>query len=195
VARSAPRRPRYAAAPRASRRELASRRRERRAAWSDRVPYRGPARNPVRNPLPNPLRSGFRRIRSGFAGGGWRAIRQAGPHHGSPIDTRPADEAALAPRLASPPGMTRPSLARLRATAPVRRTPGGLWILTRHADVAAVLRNQRFGREGFERYFGMGGGSAATSAGDGLTHASCPATTGSRCSSATRRTTRGSATR
>ena len=46
--------------------------------------------------------------------------------------------------------------------------------------MAAVLRNQRFGHEGFERYFGMGGGSAATSAGDGLTHASCPATGGHR---------------
>jgi cytochrome P450 len=43
--------------------------------------------------------------------------------------------------------------ARLRAEDPIHRTPEGLWILTRYADVSAVLRDPRFGREGFERYF------------------------------------------
>lgn len=61
-----------------------------------------------------------------------------------------------------------PLYARLRTEDPIHRTPHGLWILTRYADVAAVLRDSRFGREGFERHFGMGGGSTANGASDGL---------------------------
>lgn len=34
---------------------------------------------------------------------------------------------------------------RLRETSPVHRTPGGLWVLTRQRDCAAVLRDPRFG--------------------------------------------------
>ena len=49
--------------------------------------------------------------------------------------------------------------ARLRAEDPVHRTPHGLWVLTRYADVSAVLRDPRFGREGFERHFPTDGGS------------------------------------
>jgi cytochrome P450 len=64
-----------------------------------------------------------------------------------------------------------PVYARLRAEDPVHRTPHGLWILTRYADVAAVLRDPRFGREGFERHFGTGGGSSASGASDGLADA------------------------
>jgi cytochrome P450 len=45
--------------------------------------------------------------------------------------------------------------ARLRAEDPIHRTPHGLWVLTRYADVAAVLRDPRFGREGFDRHFGL----------------------------------------
>lgn len=48
--------------------------------------------------------------------------------------------------------------ARLRAEDPVHRTPHGLWVLTRYADVSAVLRDPRFGREGFERHFPTDGG-------------------------------------
>jgi cytochrome P450 len=48
-----------------------------------------------------------------------------------------------------------PAYARLRAEDPIHRTLEGLWILTRYGDVAAVLRDPRFGREGFERYFGV----------------------------------------
>jgi hypothetical protein len=43
--------------------------------------------------------------------------------------------------------------ARLRTEDPIHRTREGLWILTRHADVAAILRDSWFGREGFERHF------------------------------------------
>ncbi len=50
------------------------------------------------------------------------------------------------------------SYARLRMEDPVHRTPQGLWVLTRYADVATVLRDQRFGREGFERHFPTDGG-------------------------------------
>jgi cytochrome P450 len=57
-------------------------------------------------------------------------------------------------------GVTDPyaTYARLRAEDPIHRTPHGLWILTRYADVAAVLRDPRFGREGFERHFPPEGG-------------------------------------
>jgi cytochrome P450 len=53
-----------------------------------------------------------------------------------------------------------PIYARLRAEDPIHRTPHGLWVLTRYSDVAAVLRDPRFGREGFERYFGPDGSNA-----------------------------------
>jgi cytochrome P450 len=49
-----------------------------------------------------------------------------------------------------------PVYARLRAEDPIHRTSHGLWVLTRYADVSAVLRDPRFGREGFERHFTAG---------------------------------------
>jgi cytochrome P450 len=70
--------------------------------------------------------------------------------------------------------------ARLRAEDPVHRRPHGLWILTRYADVAAVLRDPRFGREGFERHFGTGGGSTANGACSGLADAARLETGGHR---------------
>jgi pimeloyl-[acyl-carrier protein] synthase len=64
-----------------------------------------------------------------------------------------------------------PLYARIRTEDPMRRTPHGLWVLTRHADVAAVLRDPKFGREGFERHFGAGGGPNGSSRCRGLTGA------------------------
>ena len=92
-------------------------------------------------------------------------------------------------------GLTDPygCYRQLREHDPVHRTRHGLWVLTRHADVAAVLRDPRFGREGFERHFGMGGGSSGTSAGDGLADAA--RRTGSGCSRGMPTWLRSSATR
>ena len=71
-------------------------------------------------------------------------------------------------------GLTDPygCYRQLREHDPVHRTRHGLWVLTRHADVAAVLRDPRFGREGFERHFGTGGGSTASDPSDGRLEAS-----------------------
>jgi hypothetical protein len=97
------------AAARASRRDVAARRWARRAART--IPVRVAAQRGIRSVIRSPIRSGAdsERIRSGFAGGGLRATRPARPHHGSPIDARPAEVAALALGLPSPPRMTRPS--------------------------------------------------------------------------------------
>jgi hypothetical protein len=43
-----------------------------------------------------------------------------------------------------------PTYDRLRVEDPVHRTQMGLWILTRYDDVALVLRDPRFSRDGFE---------------------------------------------
>src|SRR5262245_9611530 len=53
-----------------------------------------------------------------------------------------------------------PLYARLRTEKPIHCTSRGLWVLTRHSDVAAVLRDVRFGREGFERHFATDSSSA-----------------------------------
>jgi cytochrome P450 len=53
-----------------------------------------------------------------------------------------------------------PVYARLRAQDPVHRTALGLWVLTRHEDVATVLRDPRFSREGFEAAFAVDGTAA-----------------------------------
>jgi len=44
-----------------------------------------------------------------------------------------------------------PFYHRLRAIDPVHQTPMGLWVLTRYEDVVMVLRDPRFGRDGFEQ--------------------------------------------
>src|SRR4030095_5822952 len=44
-----------------------------------------------------------------------------------------------------------PFYHRLRAADPVPRTGMGLWVLTRYDDVVTVLRDPRFGREGFDQ--------------------------------------------
>ena len=43
-----------------------------------------------------------------------------------------------------------PAYHRLRAADPVHRSPLGFWLLSRYDDCVMVLRDQRFGREGFE---------------------------------------------
>lgn len=43
-----------------------------------------------------------------------------------------------------------PYYHRLREADPVHRSPLGFWVLTRYDDCVAVLRDQRFVREGFE---------------------------------------------
>jgi cytochrome P450 len=57
------------------------------------------------------------------------------------------------------------SYRQLRERGPVHRMPNGLWVLTRYADVATVLRDPRFGREGFEQHFAPDGASGAEAAG------------------------------
>src|SRR3989442_6506231 len=44
-----------------------------------------------------------------------------------------------------------PFYHRLRAVARVYQTPMGFWVLTRYDDVLTVLRDPRFGRDGFEQ--------------------------------------------
>src|SRR5881296_2087016 len=46
-----------------------------------------------------------------------------------------------------------PFYHRLRSSAPVYQAPTGLWVLTRYDDVVMVLRDARFGRDGFEQLF------------------------------------------
>jgi cytochrome P450 len=45
----------------------------------------------------------------------------------------------------------------LRAEDPVHRNALGVWTLTRYDDVASVLRDQRFGREGFREFLNGNG--------------------------------------
>jgi hypothetical protein len=55
--------------------------------------------------------------------------------------------------------------AQLRTETPIHRTPHGLWVLTRYADVIAVLRDPRFGREGFEQHFALNNGVGSDAGG------------------------------
>jgi cytochrome P450 len=57
------------------------------------------------------------------------------------------------------------SYRQLRERGPVHRMPNGLWVLARYADVAALLHDSRFGREGFERHFGLTDGARGDTAG------------------------------
>ena len=40
-----------------------------------------------------------------------------------------------------------PHYARMRATDPVHLTQHGMYVASRHADIALVLRDKRFGKE------------------------------------------------
>jgi hypothetical protein len=56
-----------------------------------------------------------------------------------------------------------PAYTRLRAQDSVHRTARGLWVLTRYDDVALVLRDPRFSREGLEAAFAAVDDEAAKS--------------------------------
>ena len=66
---------------------------------------------------------------------------------GTELDSIPSD------CLADP----YPYYSRLRAKDPVHCSTRGVWILTRYDDVAAVLRDPRFGRKGFRELLGTSG--------------------------------------
>jgi cytochrome P450 len=54
-----------------------------------------------------------------------------------------------------------PHYHRLREADPVHQSPLGFWVLTRYEDCVAVLRDQRFGRAGFEGFLESVYGSPA----------------------------------
>ncbi len=54
-----------------------------------------------------------------------------------------------------------PQYRRLREADPVHQSPLGFWVLTRYEDCVAVLRDQRFGRAGFEGFLESVYGSPA----------------------------------
>jgi cytochrome P450 len=63
------------------------------------------------------------------------------------MDTIPAFDLANPAFRANP----YPAYRFLRETAPVWRSPMGHWVLSRHADATAVLRDPRFGHENADR--------------------------------------------
>jgi cytochrome P450 len=68
---------------------------------------------------------------------------------GPPLEFNPLDPAFIADPY--------PFYRRLRETAPVFKTPQGLWLITRHDDVAFALRDKRFGKDfvgNLERRYG-----------------------------------------
>jgi cytochrome P450 len=73
---------------------------------------------------------------------------------------KPRVAAADRPRLdfADPGFVVDPYAAyrRLRERAPVWRAPWGEWVLTRHSDIAAVLKSPRFGRDFEEKLVNPG---------------------------------------
>ncbi len=68
---------------------------------------------------------------------------------GAPLEFNPLDPAFIADPY--------PFYRRLRETAPVFKTPQGLWLVTRYEDVAFALRDKRFGKDfvgNLERRYG-----------------------------------------
>ena len=68
---------------------------------------------------------------------------------GAPLEFNPLDPAFIADPY--------PFYRRLRETAPVFKTPQGLWLITRYDDVAFALRDKRFGKDfvgALERRYG-----------------------------------------
>src|SRR3981081_3809040 len=58
---------------------------------------------------------------------------------GAPLEFNPLDPAFIADPY--------PFYRRLRETAPVFKTPQGLWLITRYEDAAFALRDRRFGKD------------------------------------------------
>ena len=58
---------------------------------------------------------------------------------GAPLEFNPLDPAFIADPY--------PFYRRLRETAPVFKTPQGLWLVTRYDDVTFALRDKRFGKD------------------------------------------------
>ena len=67
-----------------------------------------------------------------------------------------------------------PFYHRLRTADPVHRTAMGLWVLTRYDDVVSVLRDPRFGREGFDQILVNVYGEGARSMPVSYTHLTLP---------------------
>jgi cytochrome P450 len=68
---------------------------------------------------------------------------------GAPLEFNPLDPAFIADPY--------PFYRRLRETAPVFKTPQGLWLITRYDDVTFALRDKRFGKDfvgALERRYG-----------------------------------------
>ncbi len=68
---------------------------------------------------------------------------------GAPLEFNPLDPAFIADPY--------PFYRRLRETAPVFKTPQGLWLVTRYDDVTFALRDKRFGKDfvgNLERRYG-----------------------------------------
>ncbi|HEV7545664.1 MAG TPA: cytochrome P450 [Reyranella sp.] len=68
---------------------------------------------------------------------------------GAPLEFNPLDPAFIADPY--------PFYRRLRETAPVFKTPQGLWLVTRYEDVTFALRDKRFGKDfvgNLERRYG-----------------------------------------
>ena len=68
---------------------------------------------------------------------------------GAPLEFNPLDPAFIADPY--------PFYRRLRETAPVFKTPQGLWLITRYDDVTFALRDKRFGKDfvgNLERRYG-----------------------------------------
>jgi pimeloyl-[acyl-carrier protein] synthase len=74
-----------------------------------------------------------------------------------------ASEVAFNPFLPEFHANPYPFYHRLRAAEPVHRTPMGLWVLTRYDDVVSVLKDPRFGREGFDQILANVYGAGARS--------------------------------
>jgi mono/diheme cytochrome c family protein len=146
----------------------------RRASAFDASTSRSAALAPGLPSAPGMTSMPFQPLQAGHGSTGTRVGERSSDR--TQIDCSPVFRAADPVFLSDP----YPLYARLRTEDPIHRSPHGLWVLARYADVAAVLRNPRFGREGFERHFGTGGGSTANGSRNHLADAARLETGGTR---------------